>query len=369
MRRVARSGQARRGSVGSLAAAVRRGRSARRAPNSRAASTANCRTAGAARSMRSRRSSPRDAPKIATRQASGKVLDALAPVLPELIGGSADLTGSNNTKAKSQKIIAPGRFLRQLHPLRRARARHGGGDERHGRAWRHHSLWRHLSRLHRLLPARDPALGADAVAGHLCDDARFDRAWRGRADASADRASGEPARHSRPAACSVRPMRSKPRNAGNWRWRSGRAPSVLALTRQALPALRKDGGENRSARGAYVIAGRRASATSRCSRPAPRSRWRSRRANCSPRAASGPRSCRCRAGNCSTPRRGLSRRGAGRRAAGCGRGGLSFRLGALCRGSPPCRRHDAASAHRLRQRRCSTISASRPRAWPTWPMR
>jgi transketolase len=41
-----------------------------------------------------------EAPKLATRQSSQKVLDALAPVLPELIGGSADLTGSNNTKAK-----------------------------------------------------------------------------------------------------------------------------------------------------------------------------------------------------------------------------------------------------------------------------
>jgi transketolase len=35
---------------------------------------------------------------MATRSASGKVLTALAPVLPELVGGSADLTPSNNTK-------------------------------------------------------------------------------------------------------------------------------------------------------------------------------------------------------------------------------------------------------------------------------
>src|SRR5690606_1396127 len=34
---------------------------------------------------------------VATRSASGKVLNALAPVLPELWGGSADLAGSNNT--------------------------------------------------------------------------------------------------------------------------------------------------------------------------------------------------------------------------------------------------------------------------------
>ncbi len=40
-----------------------------------------------------------EAPKVATRQSSETVLNALAPVIPELIGGSADLTGSNNTKA------------------------------------------------------------------------------------------------------------------------------------------------------------------------------------------------------------------------------------------------------------------------------
>jgi len=42
--------------------------------------------------------SPKDAQ--ATRAASGKVLNALAAKLPELIGGSADLTGSNNTEIK-----------------------------------------------------------------------------------------------------------------------------------------------------------------------------------------------------------------------------------------------------------------------------
>jgi transketolase len=36
----------------------------------------------------------------ATRAASGKVINAIAPKLPELIGGSADLTGSNNTEIK-----------------------------------------------------------------------------------------------------------------------------------------------------------------------------------------------------------------------------------------------------------------------------
>ena len=49
------------------------------------------------------------------------------------------------------------RLRRQLHPLRRARARHGGGHERHGAAWRPHSLRRHLPRVHRLLPRRRSA--------------------------------------------------------------------------------------------------------------------------------------------------------------------------------------------------------------------
>ena len=39
-----------------------------------------------------------DSSGMATRAASGKTINALAPTLPELIGGSADLTPSNNTK-------------------------------------------------------------------------------------------------------------------------------------------------------------------------------------------------------------------------------------------------------------------------------
>lgn len=51
-----------------------------------------------------------DQPKIATRQSSQLVLDKLAPLMPELIGGSADLTGSNNTKAKNAQIISANHF-------------------------------------------------------------------------------------------------------------------------------------------------------------------------------------------------------------------------------------------------------------------
>ena len=54
-------------------------------------------------------------PKIATRTASEKVLAALNPILPETIGGSADLTGSNNTKTADLGVFMPdtraGRYI------------------------------------------------------------------------------------------------------------------------------------------------------------------------------------------------------------------------------------------------------------------
>jgi len=46
---------------------------------------------------------------IATRKSSEKFLE-IASKLPNLIGGSADLAGSNNTKTKNHKIIKPGKF-------------------------------------------------------------------------------------------------------------------------------------------------------------------------------------------------------------------------------------------------------------------
>ncbi|MEO4039027.1 transketolase [Micrococcaceae bacterium Sec6.3] len=50
-----------------------------------------------------------DAKGIATRAASGEVLTALAPVMPELWGGSADLAGSNNTTMKGEPSFVPAR--------------------------------------------------------------------------------------------------------------------------------------------------------------------------------------------------------------------------------------------------------------------
>jgi len=48
---------------------------------------------------------------LATRKASQNVLDALVPALPELIGGSADLTGSNLTMAKASTPVLRESFV------------------------------------------------------------------------------------------------------------------------------------------------------------------------------------------------------------------------------------------------------------------
>ena len=52
---------------------------------------------------------PADAKGVATRAASGKILTALAPVMPELWGGSADLAESNNTTMAGEPSFVPAR--------------------------------------------------------------------------------------------------------------------------------------------------------------------------------------------------------------------------------------------------------------------
>ena len=47
---------------------------------------------------------------MASRQSSASVLEGITNMLPELIGGSADLSGSNNTNTKYSKVIKPSNF-------------------------------------------------------------------------------------------------------------------------------------------------------------------------------------------------------------------------------------------------------------------
>lgn len=77
-----------------------------------------------------------DGANIATRSASGKVLQALAQSLPELVGGSADLAPSNQTYLEGYDSVTPGRFAgRNIHfgvrehgmaAIMNGMARHGG---------------------------------------------------------------------------------------------------------------------------------------------------------------------------------------------------------------------------------------------------
>jgi transketolase len=59
---------------------------------------------------------PADEKGLATRAASGKVLEALAPVLPELWGGSADLAESNNTTMKGEPSFIPAEYATKEFP-------------------------------------------------------------------------------------------------------------------------------------------------------------------------------------------------------------------------------------------------------------
>jgi transketolase len=59
---------------------------------------------------------PPDPKGTATRRASGKILNALAGVLPELWGGSADLAGSNDTTMDGEPSFVPAEHQTRLYP-------------------------------------------------------------------------------------------------------------------------------------------------------------------------------------------------------------------------------------------------------------
>ena len=103
----------------------------------------------------------RDDPPQATRSVSCKVIAALAPVLPELVGGSADLAGSNNTLIPDTSDVSRNAFSgRIIHfGVREHAWRH---DEWHGPARRDAAVWWHLSHFFRL--AR-PAIRMAALSG------------------------------------------------------------------------------------------------------------------------------------------------------------------------------------------------------------
>ena len=192
-------------------------------------------------------------PKLASRQASQKSLDALVPAIPEMIGGSADLTGSNLTLVKGMGIVAPGNFAgRYIHygirefgmaAAMNGIALHGGLIPYGGTFFVFSDYMRPAIRLAALMRQR--------VIHVLTHDS---------IGLGEDGPTHQPVEHlaslrAMPGLFTFRPGDAM-ETAESWELALRRAdgPSILALSRQTLPSLRGDMAENRTARGGYVLA-------------------------------------------------------------------------------------------------------------------
>jgi len=197
-----------------------------------------------------------DAPQaVATRKASQIALEALTLAVPELVGGSADLTGSNLTRTKAtgvdfQAATPEGRYMRWgVREFGMAAAMNGmsvhGGIIPYGGTFLVFSDYaRNAIRLSALM-----GVGTIYVMTH-------DSIGLGE-----DGPTHQPVEH----LASLRAMPNllvfRPADAVEtlecWELalRNRHRPSLLALSRQNVPQLRGAGAENLSARGAYVIQG------------------------------------------------------------------------------------------------------------------
>jgi transketolase len=194
-----------------------------------------------------------EAAKLATRQSSQKVLEALVPVVPELLGGSADLTGSNNTKIKDMvPLTAQGFAGRYLHY----------GVREHGMAAAMNGLALHRGVIPyggTFLVFTDycrPSIRLSAIMGQrVIYVMTHDSIGLGE-----DGPTHQPIEHlaslrTIPNLLVFRPADTV-ETAECWEMalRNRERPSVLALSRQALPTVRTTHtSDNLSGRGAYVL--------------------------------------------------------------------------------------------------------------------
>jgi transketolase len=192
--------------------------------------------------------------KIATRQASGAVLDALTQVVPELVGGSADLTPSNNTKAKDQKDVRRGDYSGRY--IRYGVREHGMAAAMNGIAV-HGGLIPYGGTFLTFSDYARPSIRLAAFMGvRVIYVMTHDSIGLGE-----DGPTHQPVEHlaalrAMPGLYLYRPA-DPVETAECWALALQRrdGPSLLALTRQSLPLLRREpDAENRSARGAYVLA-------------------------------------------------------------------------------------------------------------------
>ena len=193
-------------------------------------------------------------PKWATRQSSGEALEVLAEAIPEMIGGSADLTGSNNTKVGTFAPVAPGDFAgRYIHYGVREHAMaaamtgmalHGGFIPYGGTFLIFADYMRPAMRLAALMGVRVVyVLTHDSIG--LGEDGPTHQPVETLASLRAI-----------PNMCVFRPADAV-ETAECWALalENDAGPSVLALSRQGLATVRTvPGDDNLSARGAYVLA-------------------------------------------------------------------------------------------------------------------
>jgi transketolase len=191
-------------------------------------------------------------PKEATRQSSGNALEMLCAALPELIGGSADLTGSNLTKTKAmQAVKAPdysGSYIyygireHAMGAIMNGIALHGGFIPYSGTFLVFTDYCRPAIRLSALMQQRVIYVMTHDSIG-----------------LGEDGPTHQPVEHLASLRVIPNLLVMRPADAVEtlecWQiaLESTTAPSILALSRQAVPAIRKDGSENLSAKGGYII--------------------------------------------------------------------------------------------------------------------
>ncbi len=192
-------------------------------------------------------------PKIATRVASQKVLEKLVPVLPCLIGGSADLTGSNGTRTSHHTPVKSGGF--QNTYIHYGVREHGMAAAMNGIAL-HGGLVPYGATFLVFTDYCRPSIRLSALMGQrVVYVMTHDSIGLGE-----DGPTHQPVEH-------LASLRAIPNlnvfrpadpveTAECWELAlaAAQTPSILALTRQAVPALRtKPETENLSAKGAYVL--------------------------------------------------------------------------------------------------------------------
>jgi transketolase len=193
------------------------------------------------------------APAMATRESSGAALEALAPVFPELVGGSADLTGSVNTKVTGMKAFGPNAYAeRYIHYGVRE---HGMAAAMNGMAL-HGGMVPYSGTFLVFADYLRPALRLGALMGvRTIHVLTHDSIGLGEDGPTHQPVETLASLRAIPNVNVFRPC-DPVEVAECWELAllAPKTPAVLSLTRQKLAFLRTDGSPtNRSAKGAYVL--------------------------------------------------------------------------------------------------------------------